>query len=217
MAWNFEKFFVGPQSSQYDSRGLASQTKAQQTVATYFRYSLMDLLQKMVNGSPHFVRCIKPNDSKAKNSFDARKVLFLFVVLCKIMHQVSVLKHFFYERRCPFFIIFIAHQNTRKVLLLFVVVCKLEHQVSLLEHFLWKKVSIFHYLYCHQNTRKVLLLFVVVCKLEHQVSLLKHFLWKKVSILHYLYCHQNRVLAVLDKTLFTQKLFTISFTYFILM
>ncbi|RXG59092.1 Myosin-IIIa [Armadillidium vulgare] len=34
--------------TQYDSRGLASQTKAQQTVATYFRYSLMDLLQKMV-------------------------------------------------------------------------------------------------------------------------------------------------------------------------
>ncbi|XP_018026744.1 myosin-IIIb [Hyalella azteca] len=61
-------------SNKFDSRGLASQTKAQQTVGTYFRYSLMDLLQKMVNGSPHFVRCIKPNDQKAKNSFDRDKV-----------------------------------------------------------------------------------------------------------------------------------------------
>ncbi|KAJ8320831.1 hypothetical protein KUTeg_002418 [Tegillarca granosa] len=31
-------------------------TRIQQTVATYFRYSLMDLLAKMVTGTPHFVR-----------------------------------------------------------------------------------------------------------------------------------------------------------------
>ena len=54
--------------------GLASQTKAQQTVATYFRFSLMDLLQNMVNGAPHFVRCIKPNNSRRPNSFDPEKV-----------------------------------------------------------------------------------------------------------------------------------------------
>ena len=54
--------------------GLASQTKAQQTVATYFRFSLMDLLQNMVNGAPHFVRCIKPNDSRKPNCFDPEKV-----------------------------------------------------------------------------------------------------------------------------------------------
>ena len=112
----FEKIFLGLQSSQYDSRGLASQTKAQQTVATYFRYSLMDLLQKMVNGSPHFVRCIKPNDNKAKNSFDARKVLFLFVV-CKIEHQVSLLKHF-YERRCPFFISLLPPKHSQGALVI---------------------------------------------------------------------------------------------------
>uniref|UniRef100_A0A3Q2XUB6 non-specific serine/threonine protein kinase n=1 Tax=Hippocampus comes TaxID=109280 RepID=A0A3Q2XUB6_HIPCM len=35
-----------------------------QTVASYFRYSLMDLLSKMVVGQPHFVRCIKPNDDR---------------------------------------------------------------------------------------------------------------------------------------------------------
>ncbi|XP_067212786.1 myosin-IIIb-like isoform X3 [Linepithema humile] len=60
---------------RYSSRGLASQSRAQQTVATYFRYSLMDLLQKMVSGSPQFVRCIKPNDSKSPRFFDKDKVV----------------------------------------------------------------------------------------------------------------------------------------------
>ncbi|XP_055705542.1 myosin-IIIb-like isoform X4 [Phlebotomus papatasi] len=58
-----------------NSRGLASQSRAQQTVSTYFRYSLMDLLQKMVAGSPQFVRCIKPNDAKESKRFEAPKVL----------------------------------------------------------------------------------------------------------------------------------------------
>lgn len=58
-----------------NSRGLASQSRAQQTVSTYFRYSLMDLLQKMVAGSPQFVRCIKPNDVKEAKKFESAKVL----------------------------------------------------------------------------------------------------------------------------------------------
>ncbi|KAM0737530.1 Myosin-IIIa [Formica fusca] len=60
---------------RYSSRGLASQSRAQQTVSTYFRYSLMDLLQKMVSGSPQFVRCIKPNDSRSPRFFDKDKVV----------------------------------------------------------------------------------------------------------------------------------------------
>lgn len=60
---------------KFNSRGLASQSRAQQTVATYFRYSLMDLLQKMVTGTPQFIRCIKPNDMKAAKNFDSTKVL----------------------------------------------------------------------------------------------------------------------------------------------
>ncbi|XP_014476501.1 PREDICTED: myosin-IIIb-like isoform X2 [Dinoponera quadriceps] len=60
---------------RYSSRGLASQSRAQQTVATYFRYSLMDLLQKMVSGSPQFVRCIKPNDSRSPRFFAKEKVV----------------------------------------------------------------------------------------------------------------------------------------------
>jgi myosin-3 len=60
---------------RYNSHGLASQSRAQQTVATYFRYSLMDLLQKMVAGTPQFVRCIKPNDVRAPKCFEASKVI----------------------------------------------------------------------------------------------------------------------------------------------
>ena len=33
-----------------------SQTRAQQTLATYFRYSLIELLKITLNGAPHFIR-----------------------------------------------------------------------------------------------------------------------------------------------------------------
>ncbi|XP_067891481.1 myosin-IIIb isoform X2 [Heterodontus francisci] len=46
-----------------------------QTVASYFRYSLMDLLSKMVVGQPHFVRCIKPNDDRQAEKFFEARVL----------------------------------------------------------------------------------------------------------------------------------------------
>ncbi|XP_066240978.1 myosin-IIIa [Saccopteryx leptura] len=46
-----------------------------QTVASYFRYSLMDLLSKMVVGQPHFVRCIKPNNERQARNYDKEKVL----------------------------------------------------------------------------------------------------------------------------------------------
>ncbi|XP_042745086.1 myosin-IIIa-like [Lagopus leucura] len=39
------------------------------------KYSLMDLLSKMVVGQPHFVRCIKPNNDRQANKFDKEKVL----------------------------------------------------------------------------------------------------------------------------------------------
>ncbi|XP_075841052.1 myosin-IIIb isoform X1 [Microtus pennsylvanicus] len=46
-----------------------------QTMASYFRYSLMDLLSKMVVGQPHFVRCIKPNDERKALQFSQDRVL----------------------------------------------------------------------------------------------------------------------------------------------
>ncbi|XP_063589666.1 myosin-IIIb-like [Penaeus indicus] len=90
----------GSTKTQYDSRGLASQTKAQQTVATYFRYSLMDLLQKMVNGTPHFVRCIKPNDEKLPNKFDGKKVQRQ-LRYAGVMETVRIRQHG-YSHRIPF-------------------------------------------------------------------------------------------------------------------
>ncbi|EFX77076.1 hypothetical protein DAPPUDRAFT_305891 [Daphnia pulex] len=74
-----------------DGKDLASQTRAQQTVSTYFRHSLMELLQKMIGGSssgfdsgsnrstavigePHFIRCIKPNDSRRAGYVDRTKI-----------------------------------------------------------------------------------------------------------------------------------------------
>lgn len=44
-------------------------------MSTYFRYSLMELLQKMVSGTPQFVRCLKPNDSRSPKHFDSAKIL----------------------------------------------------------------------------------------------------------------------------------------------
>ncbi|XP_031437955.2 myosin-IIIb [Clupea harengus] len=46
-----------------------------QTVSSYFRYSLMDLLSKMVVGQPHFVRCIKPNDDRQALRFCKERVV----------------------------------------------------------------------------------------------------------------------------------------------
>ncbi|XP_044736982.1 myosin-IIIa-like [Chrysoperla carnea] len=62
-------------NDKFITRYLASQSRAQQTVATYFRYSLKDLLQKMVAGNPQFVRCIKPNELSTPQLFDRAKVL----------------------------------------------------------------------------------------------------------------------------------------------
>ncbi|XP_064598215.1 myosin-IIIb-like isoform X2 [Liolophura sinensis] len=58
----------------HPSSSNTSVSRVQQTVATYFRNSLMDLLSKMVAGSPHFVRCIKPNDDKEPGHFNPEKV-----------------------------------------------------------------------------------------------------------------------------------------------
>ncbi|XP_059179629.1 myosin-IIIb-like [Physella acuta] len=60
--------------SHLHAQGSASMTRIQQTVATYFRYSLMDLLNKMVSGTPHFVRCLKPNDTKEPGHFNSERI-----------------------------------------------------------------------------------------------------------------------------------------------
>ncbi|CAK1601925.1 unnamed protein product [Parnassius mnemosyne] len=72
---SIKKSISGDFRDRFNSRGLASQSRAQQTVSTYFRFSLMELLQKMVSGSPQFVRCLKPNDTRSPKHFDSAKIL----------------------------------------------------------------------------------------------------------------------------------------------
>lgn len=56
------------------SSGTGTAAKSQ-TVGTYFFFSLRELMAKMLNGTPHFVRCIKPNDIKTPDQFNPERVL----------------------------------------------------------------------------------------------------------------------------------------------
>ena len=40
------------------------------TVGGAFKLSLADLMQEMARASPHFIRCVKPNEHKAAHDFD---------------------------------------------------------------------------------------------------------------------------------------------------
>ncbi|XP_046661582.1 myosin-IIIb-like isoform X3 [Homalodisca vitripennis] len=79
---------------------LQSQSRAQQTAATYFRYSLMELLQKMVAGAPQFVRCIKPNDQKSPRMFDPAKVVRQ-LRYTGVLETIRIRQHGF-SHRIPF-------------------------------------------------------------------------------------------------------------------
>jgi myosin-3 len=57
------------------SSGGTVTSKSSQTVSTYFINSLRDLMSKMLNGTPHFVRCIRPNELKSPDLFQPDKVL----------------------------------------------------------------------------------------------------------------------------------------------
>lgn len=62
-------------SSQLSSPSTGSQTRTQQTATTYFRFSLMELLSKMVTGSAHFVRCVRPNPNACPKVWHQQLVL----------------------------------------------------------------------------------------------------------------------------------------------
>lgn len=40
-----------------------------------FQYSLRELMFKMLSGTPHFVRCIRPNDLKTPREFHPERVV----------------------------------------------------------------------------------------------------------------------------------------------
>ncbi|XP_066969641.1 neither inactivation nor afterpotential protein C [Macrobrachium rosenbergii] len=52
------------------SRGQMSQTRHVQTWGMTFRYSLIELLYKLTNSQPHFVRCIRSNMDNSESIFD---------------------------------------------------------------------------------------------------------------------------------------------------
>ncbi|QQP52733.1 Myosin 3, partial [Caligus rogercresseyi] len=48
-----------------------SQTRSQQTLSTFFRYSLTDLLKHTLNGTPHFIKCFRPNKTQKPGNLDS--------------------------------------------------------------------------------------------------------------------------------------------------
>ncbi|KAL1785149.1 myosin-IIIa [Sigmodon hispidus] len=81
-----------------------------QTVASYFRYSLMDLLSKMVVGQPHFVRCIKPNNERQARKYDQEKVLLQ--LRCTGILETARIRRLGYSHRI-LFANFIRRSNPR--------------------------------------------------------------------------------------------------------
>ncbi|XP_073490036.1 myosin-IIIb isoform X1 [Aquarana catesbeiana] len=88
-----------------------------QTVASYFRYSLMDLLSKMVVGLPHFVRCIKPNDDREAMKFSRDRVL-MQLRYTGILETVNIRRQGYSHRilfeeflKRYYYLAFRAHQN----------------------------------------------------------------------------------------------------------
>ncbi|KAM9305036.1 LOW QUALITY PROTEIN: myosin-IIIb-like [Gastrophryne carolinensis] len=88
-----------------------------QTVASYFRYSLMDLLSKMVVGQPHFVRCIKPNDNREPMTFSHDRIL-MQLRYTGILETVNIRRQGYSHRilfeeflKRYYYLAFKAHQN----------------------------------------------------------------------------------------------------------
>ncbi|CAF4483567.1 unnamed protein product [Rotaria sp. Silwood1] len=78
----------------------ASHNRVQATVSTYFRYSLTDLFSKMINGSPKFVRCFKPNNDRVPGCFDAQTVLEQ-LKYSGILAAAKI-RHYGFSHRIPF-------------------------------------------------------------------------------------------------------------------
>uniref|UniRef100_A0A3P9MQG0 non-specific serine/threonine protein kinase n=1 Tax=Oryzias latipes TaxID=8090 RepID=A0A3P9MQG0_ORYLA len=109
-----------------------------QTVASYFRYSLMDLLSKMVVGQPHFVRCIKPNDDRQVLRFCRERVM-VQLRYTGILEMVNIRRQGYshrilFEEFVPryYYLAFRAHQmpeNSKENVVLILQRTKLEHWV----------------------------------------------------------------------------------------
>ena len=60
---------------QKRARASDTRTRGPNTVAFHFRNSLQELMDKMSQGTPHFIRCIKPNVRKEPDAFNPDYIL----------------------------------------------------------------------------------------------------------------------------------------------
>lgn len=56
------------------SKQITAVTKRPQTAGTLFKNSMIELVNKLLSKEPHYVRCIKPNDTKSPVHFDDARV-----------------------------------------------------------------------------------------------------------------------------------------------
>ncbi|CAK0908209.1 unnamed protein product [Prorocentrum cordatum] len=63
--------------------------KKTNTVCSRFRESLAELMTKLDEAQPHFVRCIKPNQERVKNKFTSKLVMDQ-LLYCGVMELINI-------------------------------------------------------------------------------------------------------------------------------
>lgn len=75
-----ELFYDGKGSKSKKSRGSSAGLLSKRSVGSQFHESLADLMKTLNNTTPHYIRCIKPNDSKLPFTW----VLYAFIEVLHI-------------------------------------------------------------------------------------------------------------------------------------
>lgn len=74
--WNKSTGGSTPNASRKEPIPISKTSRKQPaTLASYFKASLNDLLEKLQATAPTFVRCVQPNDSQSPTGFDRECVL----------------------------------------------------------------------------------------------------------------------------------------------
>ena len=66
---------ISASKRQKKAKAPDTRSRGPNTVAFHFRNSLQELMEKMSQGTPHFIRCIKPNVRKEPNAFNPDYIL----------------------------------------------------------------------------------------------------------------------------------------------
>ncbi|OXB69833.1 UNVERIFIED_CONTAM: hypothetical protein H355_013936, partial [Colinus virginianus] len=65
----------GPRSGRPSRRSMPGTQKSKKSISSQFKSSLQRLMETLGSTTPHYVRCIKPNDSKLPFVFDSRRAV----------------------------------------------------------------------------------------------------------------------------------------------